>query len=374
MNRLKRIPLAVVRPALIAGGRRLRGWAAWAILMLGGVTVTPSVAGSSIETLVLSVGGESTYTTYGAPPGFYPGLFFNSGVGIPSIGLAPAGVAGAFRIQDASAGPLSDSIALNTTYLSGYNSFAGSATANSQYGDVGAAAHAVFTGIVDPSIVQGAEGYGLYHETFTFNSPTAASGTIGWVQFHFTVDGTLSGKGSDVEINYQHNMPASTADYLLMRAGVPNSGASFLNTASGSIPSGFTVTPTSVGGSGVFDTVNLPIVYGTPFDFTFGMLAIATPSSGSTADVSFAMSALLTGIDLYNSSGQSVTDFSIISGSGTHYDANGVHLSAVPEPGSLTMALIGAGIASLYLASRRGLGASRSHCLPRRASASRRID
>jgi len=333
-------------------GRGLCSGTAWSLLLLSGVTASPAVAGS-IETMVLSIGGQSTDSTYGPPPSFFSGMFFNSGVGIPSVGLGPGNVAGNYRNQYASSSALSDSIALNTTFNSGLNSFTGSAEANAQYGKVGAAANAVFTGPVQPNLLQGAEGYGIYRDTFTINSSTVASGTAGWLQFQFTVDGNLSGKGSDVEINYQQNLPNSTANYLLMRAGVTNQGASFLNTPTDTIPSGFTVTPTSVSGSAVLDTVSLPFVYGTPFDFTFGMLAIATPSSGSTADVSFAATALLTGIDVYNPVGQPVTDFSVTSGSGTRYDANGVHISSVPEPGSLALALIGVGLASLALVVRR---------------------
>jgi hypothetical protein len=353
MNLMKRTRLAATRAALVFRACRGIGGAFAAIWVIFSGTVGTAAAGSSLQTLVLAVGGESTDTTFGPPPGFYPGLFCTGGVSVPSVGLVAAGVAGTVRLQDAPAGPLTDSTSLNTTFS--INSFAGSAAANAQYGDVGAMAHGTFTGPPNPSIVQGAEGYGIYHDSFTFNSPTVASGAPGWVQFHLTVDGTLSGKGSAVEINYQNNMATSSTDYRLMRAGNAGTGASYLNTPSGTIPTGFAVGPNSVTGNGVLDTIWLPIVYGAPFNLTFGMLSIASPSPGTTADVNFAMTALLSGISLYNSGGQSVTNFSVRSGSGTHYDASGVHLASVPEPGSLTSDLIGTGLAGLGRTWRRRL-------------------
>jgi len=89
---------------------------------------------------------------------------------------------------------------------------------------------------------------------------------------------------------------------------------------------GFTVTASSISGSDVFNTFALPIVFGTAFDFTLGLLASSVPAVGGPIDSSFNIGAKLTGIEAFDSAGQPVLDLSISSGSGTSYDVNGVQL------------------------------------------------
>ena len=85
------------------------------------------------------------------------------------------------------------------------------------------------------------------------------------------------------------------------------------------------------------------------------MLAYVIPGDGATDAVDFASSALLTGIELFDAAGNPIPDFSIDSGSGTVYDANGVHLtSAAPEPA--TPAVFGLGLAGLGFTRRRRAG------------------
>jgi hypothetical protein len=113
---------------------------------------------------------------------------------------------------------------------------------------------------------------------------------------------------------------------------------------------GYVFTPTSIGGGGVFDTVPLDVVFGAPFELTFGVFAYALPRAGSAAS-SFASTALLTGIDIFDAAGQPIDDFTIVSGSGTLYGPHGLQVAAVPEPA--TTVLLAIGLAAMSGAWRR---------------------
>jgi hypothetical protein len=87
-----------------------------------------------------------------------------------------------------------------------------------------------------------------------------------------------------------------------------------------------------------------------PFELTFGVFAYALPRAGS-ANSSFASTALLTGIDIFDASGRRIDNFTIVSGSGTVYGPHGVQIAAVPEP--TTTALLATGLAGMLAAWRR---------------------
>jgi len=106
---------------------------------------------------------------------------------------------------------------------------------------------------------------------------------------------------------------------------------------------GLTVGPTSVSGTTPI-SFSVPFIYSQAFNMTISLYSSVIPSSNgggvSSGDVDFAHTATLTGIDVQQN-GQSVP-FTIRSGSGTVYTANGVQ-SAVPEPSTLVLLFAGLG-------------------------------
>ena len=307
-----------------------------------------SAGAAQVETLVVDVAAQSGYPTYRAPP-LIVTFFGGNGVGLPFNGLPVGGLPGVERTKTSPSGPLLDSAAASGggDSIFGNWSASGSSSANAAFGKVGAAGSGSMSGTGDANSVAGFEAAALFTESMTV--PDAVrNGQAGSAVLHFSIDGSLAVSGGSAAFfaNYQKDGgPVFTLMTASLQAGTPSF---FPSGSSGA--AGYVVTPTSISGGGVFDTVPLDIVFGTPFDLTFGVFAYALPRSGS-ANSSFASTALLTGIDIFDAAGRRVDDFSIVSGSGTLYGAHGLQVSAVPEP--TTTALFAAGLAGMFGAWRR---------------------
>lgn len=362
----------------VSRGLWFLGWACFSLILLDG---NRSDGGPLLESFTMTVGGQSNFGTYSAPAPVYNGFFGQGnvlGVSIPSNGsfsnpsfLAPTGIDGSWRQQTATSGVLSDSMSVSTTFNAGANTYTGSAAAQTQFGQIGVEAHGTLTGTFNGNLVDGSEAYGLYRDSMQFFSSTiAANGGTGFVQYHFTIDGSLSSVGpgtADIEALYQHG---TNPIYTLMRAQVDSRFGTFISGAtiasvSNASAYGYTSTlgpgTASLSGTGVFDSFFEQFTVGSSVDVTFGLLAFGWPATDGTNDASFMSTARLTGIDIYDQFGRRVTDFTITSGSGTVYDANGAHptnLNAVPEPSSLILALIGSAIGAASRVRRRSSSSS----------------
>ena len=313
-----------------------------------------------LQTYTQVVGGQSACSTFEhAPPVLE--RFGAIGGGLPLGGLSACGVAGGFNLVTTPTGPLSDTTSLGPiagiTSSFGSGTFQGSASAVANYGSIGAQSTASFTGPTDSNPLVSADAFGRFSESLLFN-PDAAHplGSLGFTTFAITVDGALtfnslggpsSGQGR-VELSYQQD---ANPIFTIFTANAGSGGTFAHITTSGVSNFVTTVIPglsESVSGNAIVNTFLLPFVYGTSFDFDLGLVVAAGPRARSSLDASFLSTAFLSGISVFEQGGAVVNNFSITSGSGTLYDANGVHLTAsapgpmpVPEPSMLALFAVG---------------------------------
>lgn len=314
---------------------------------LGSIAPLEPAHAISSETFVLAVGGDSQVGPHLSCTTFAPAtpalaFFSNVSPAIPTDGLATCGIAGGFRTTTIpTAGPISDSTSLTTGWNGGANSATSSAVALARSGSVLAEAHGSFAGSSNSLTVRGAASYGLFVDSLTASSPSVSASTPGTIRLRFTVGGVVSVAGpppfssvSDVELNYS---VAGGPSFILMRAQATSADqVPFAVAGTGAPLVGFTAIPGRFSGTGTIDSFDLPIVWNTPFDLKFGILASVIPSTGATAVVDFTQGATLTGIQLF-ANGQPVQNFTITAASGTAYGPNGV-----PEPGIASMLPLGA--------------------------------
>lgn len=166
--------------------------------------------------------------------------------------------------------------------------------------------------------------------------------SAGFVRYRFAIDGALSALGTPTPFFFgeAHAVLAiqqqSGPIYQIFSADVLRGSAPTINGVS-TLPAGWTGSTGSLSGSGTFESLMIPIVWGQAFDFTAGMLVFAYGES----DAEFFNSVRLAGVELFDANGAPVSSFSLTSASGTNY---------LPEPGA---AWLGAAAALCRLVARR---------------------
>jgi hypothetical protein len=318
-----------------------------ALCSLTVLAMPSAVRAGTIDTFVLAVGGQAILgpnfecATFIAPSAVRE--VFGAGVSLPTDGLATCGVGGDLRSTTGTSGTVSDSMSFSSVFNGSSNAFTGSASATAQYGSLGVAAHSTFDGPMNSFIVEGAEAYSSFHATGL--QPNTLADTV---RFQFTVDGNLSVNvappfysASDVQVAYQLD---SGPIYTLMHGLVSDSVSTpFIGSGTGAPVSGFTLAPGSLSGSGAFNTFDLAIVPGAPFDLSLFMFAYTIPAPGAVNEANFLTTANLTGIQLF-SGGQAIPDFLITSDFGVVFGPNGVIQSNGSAAEPATMLLLGAGM------------------------------
>jgi hypothetical protein len=300
-----------------------------------------SRATSSVEAWAGVVGGtggsiQNGCTTYGAPAEMIP-MFTLVSLGMQVLGgNAACGYSGGWTDLTAATGPLANSASLAPVILGnpGFSgSFDGTSSSLANYATLSAAAHANISGGPpgSPTALFDSQGASFFSDTLKVTSPSLANGSLAYVQYRFAVSGDLSALGAPAPGNFGQALGQlsllqnNVGPYQVATATVTRGG---LGTVSnGSPPTGWTTSTGALSGSSTFDSLLLPVTVGQFWQLQVGLIGWAY----GTADTSF-FDASLIGIQLFDAQQQPVSQFTLMSGSGTAY---------VPEPATALLLLVG---------------------------------
>jgi hypothetical protein len=320
----------------------------------------PGVAHAAplLQAYALSAGGSSAFgsqgpfscATFGRDPlakgvggGFEVGLPIQSGCGVGVDNRAASATSGALSV--------SSSLGVTFGQPTDPRVFIGNSTGRAGFGNLGVRANASYSGTSDSSVVSGAQAFGIQTEEMTFGGATGS----GFYRPTFTIDGSLFNVGrTENQLAFSYavdNGPAFLAFRIQDSRGTislygPNGYVTAFPgfSVTGALGTGFTVAGSTT------ITLNIPIVFGTATDLTYSLWGASLPSSSfgqltpSTGEVEFLSTVKLTGIELFDAAGFALENFTIVAGSGTQYDRNGVvgitdpgGPNGVPEPGTLPL-------------------------------------
>jgi hypothetical protein len=315
------------------------------VLILAGA-LPPAHAGT-LQSYAFSQGGESTCGTFG--PTAHMANDYMDGPSGKLYQFTPA--AGCNVVQSLNylsvtgpaalaSSPLITTSSANASGIAGGGTFVGSSKATAAFGKLGVAALGNNSGLIDSTSAIGSESFATFAESFLLPGLAGSGGTL---VLDFKVDGLFStsgGAGAQFEMDYRIGAGPALMLYRIMATDSPPS--LYYQGFVSSLP-GLTVGPSSVTGS-THINLAIPFSYNVLFDYTIALFAGETPSSnhglggGSQGSVDFANTVTLVGITALEG-GQPVS-FTIQSGSGAVYNAQGVQ-SQAPEPAGFALFFAG---------------------------------
>lgn len=309
---------------------RVSGIATALVVCAFGISPVSATAGT-LQTYAFSDGGQSSNPTTG--PTSYMRNNFPSGISGAYYSATPGP---GFNVQEstqyfsASSGPLTASSAVSAGGMgpNGTATYVGSSQSYAAYGRLGVTATGTYSGLTDPNSVRGSESFATFTESFTIAGP---AGQSGYFVPTFTVDGTWSKSGgAAVQYLMEYNVNNGPINLAYRVQGDSGDAPSiWYNGYVSSIP-GLTISSTSVTGSADISIQPIAFQFNQAFDLTVAVYTGVIPYSNGTGTAEFLHTSLLSSIAVLDSGGQALSNFSITSGSGTLYTAEGVQ--AVPIP------------------------------------------
>jgi hypothetical protein len=310
-----------------------------------GVMATVAQA-ASLRTVTDVWGGNGTdniaqgCTTYGPIPDL--GSFFNGGGFRVLGGNEACGYVGVTSDKTAASGPLLTQQTLAPVPLDTVGgTYKGAAGARAAYGSLGVASSGIHVGASGSTTAVFSTGAAFFQDTLTASSPLVSPSAPGFVRYVFSMDGALSApldqRGT---ASVQLNIQQGGGQVLGLGRLAVQAGDLGAFSAIDSNRGGWSLGVGSVAGAGVFGStvhvpffgdVDLPMIWGSPWELKVGLLA----QSGHTSDASFLSTANLVDVQVFDAAHQRITDFTLVSSSGTDY------LAPVPEPATWGLCLLG---------------------------------
>jgi hypothetical protein len=337
--------------------------------------LTASAQAGSLEAYTAVIGGSNTLCAGGGGPvpaiySYFPSAG-DFGLLTPNPGgdsIGGCGLSGSISDITGSTVPVSSSTTLPTTPYSSYptNSVSGSSSATAGYGSVSIATSTTLTGVQGPNGEGESAAFAIASDNLSVScSPSCTSG---FMAFDFTLTGSVS------------ILPASSGGGVMEVdaeiGGNPNESL-FYGNVQGSSASAAGIanvdgTPTEgqpiagcVTGAGSFictnatlETTLMPVSFASGLAFSFGVVGETSLGIDQTITVD-PPSMTLTGIQVYDASGNQVTSFTITGDSGSIYGADGFESGPGSTPEPATFLLLLTGLISLVAAHRRFLQPAR---------------
>lgn len=318
--------------------------AAFAFLTLLPMLGITNTYAAGLESIAGAVGGQSSCGTSGSRPPVSTlfGSYFQ--IGITGNGISDCGLQGSVQDHTATRGPLTTNNSVSATV--GGGPYTGSSRVTSNFGTLSVATHGQMLGVTGPGGVNQSGGFSIFNDQLTFNSPTQANGSLGKVVYTFTIGGALSTPVPNLPFVSTNIANLVVKQDSFFQANIftakTDSGRPGTILGNPSYP-GFTMSQGAVQGEGQFSSVQIPFTWGKSADLTVGLAGVSFPATGSTLDV--LLNAVLSGIKVYDSSGNLLTNFNINAASGSAYSANGVSPTSTPIPAAAW--LFGSGLIGL---------------------------
>ena len=317
---------------------------------------------ASLDTYAGGVGGltngsiDAGCYTAGTPAALQP--FFRGG-SFPLGGIAGCSLTGGLNQDTRTAGTAASTLTIAPVKLgipaSSAAIYSGQADATARFGMVGVSAQGSFQGGVangGPGTYDNTVAAAKFTDTLTATSAAVATGSTGFIRYAFELQGSASAPGAPaayftgstfVELLYQQSYQPVQYGWSL---GLMRGSTGLIQNTTP--PAGWTTTTSHLNGGSTFYSFDLPIVWGQSWDLTVGLVATAN------GDVSADFTGRVTGVQLFDSQHQEVTDFRLLSASGTNY------LAPVPEAGTAWLLLAGLGGVAAVQRRRRASAVNRT--------------
>ena len=312
----------------------------WGLIILLGVLAGATAEASPIQLQAYTgaVGG-SNECPGGGPPAvthFFSTLG-NFGLGAGGNGISDCGLAGSvLNVINVGTTPANSHTSLNNaTYLGAAGTtYSGTGNANANFGSLSVSADGLING---PEPANGvAESIGLAIAYDTINIP---AGT-GFMELQFTLNGGLSQSANDLASgDIAAQVQVGSVSQQVFYGLISEAAAGAFGANGVSVPGCVVGTDNFECTNAVISTTMLPVTPGMGVTFDVGLM-VSTALLGGASSVDPSPGMTLSGIELFDANGNPISNFSLTSGSGASYGANGLlaePTSTTPEPATLLM-------------------------------------